>query len=259
MARNFRDKYQHEFGIAQQSDEPRPHPGVIVGGEAGREKRREYAIVFGSKIFGLHRRLYRADARHRARLPPLLFAQGLRNLGADAIYPGGDGANVDPVLGAALGRRSSPPPCAQRRSRRRAQPVARRPGPPDKPAQGHVPLAFRLVHGRLRHRHEHLWQGPGRQRGRALAAQDPLVLAGLLADHLPRRLGWHNNHHKHPRASFQGMAWWEIDIAGYVLLLLEKMGLVWNVTRQPKYIKSESGEWVLAERKIAVKPAEAEA
>ena len=52
MARNFRDKYQQENGISQHSDEPRPHPGVIVGGEAGREKRREYAIVFGSKIFG---------------------------------------------------------------------------------------------------------------------------------------------------------------------------------------------------------------
>ncbi|NCQ09430.1 MAG: hypothetical protein GW808_09580, partial [Sphingomonadales bacterium] len=52
MARNFRDKYQQDYGISQQSDEPRPHPGVIVGGEAGREKRKEYAIVFGSKIFG---------------------------------------------------------------------------------------------------------------------------------------------------------------------------------------------------------------
>ena len=52
MTRNFRDEYQHEYGISQQSDEPRPHPGVIVGGEAAREKRREYAIVFGSKIFG---------------------------------------------------------------------------------------------------------------------------------------------------------------------------------------------------------------
>ena len=114
MARNFRDKYQHEFGIAQQSDEPRPHPGVIVGGEAGREKRREYAIVFGSKIFGSIAAVWWMFTYDTGWVEWSAFIAGYIIL----------------MLGI------------------------------DKPPERHVPLPFRLVHGRLRHRHEHLWQRP---------------------------------------------------------------------------------------------------
>ena len=45
--------------------------------------------------------------------------------------------------------------------------------------------------------------------------------------------GWHNNHHAFPRSARHGMAWWEVDFTYQVLLVLEKMGLVWNVRRIP--------------------------
>ena len=44
--------------------------------------------------------------------------------------------------------------------------------------------------------------------------------------------GWHNNHHHYPSAARQGFRWWEIDVTYYVLCLLEKVGLVWDL-RQP--------------------------
>lgn len=44
--------------------------------------------------------------------------------------------------------------------------------------------------------------------------------------------GWHNNHHHYPSAARQGFRWWEIDVTYYVLCVLEKVGLVWDL-RQP--------------------------
>ena len=41
--------------------------------------------------------------------------------------------------------------------------------------------------------------------------------------------GWHNNHHAHPRAANAGLAWYEIDMTSWIIRLLERMGLVWNV------------------------------
>lgn len=41
--------------------------------------------------------------------------------------------------------------------------------------------------------------------------------------------GWHNNHHAHPRAANAGMAWYEIDMTYWIIILMEKMGLIWNV------------------------------
>jgi stearoyl-CoA desaturase (delta-9 desaturase) len=43
--------------------------------------------------------------------------------------------------------------------------------------------------------------------------------------------GWHNNHHAFPNSAEHGMAWWQIDTSAYVIRLLEKLGLVWNVKR----------------------------
>lgn len=34
--------------------------------------------------------------------------------------------------------------------------------------------------------------------------------------------GWHNNHHAHPEKKYYGCKWWELDIAGLVILALEK-------------------------------------
>ena len=41
--------------------------------------------------------------------------------------------------------------------------------------------------------------------------------------------GWHNNHHAHPRAANTGLAWYEIDVTGWIIWGMEKLGLVWNV------------------------------
>ena len=41
--------------------------------------------------------------------------------------------------------------------------------------------------------------------------------------------GWHNNHHGHPRAASTRLAWYEIDMTGWVIWTLEKLGLIWNV------------------------------
>jgi len=46
--------------------------------------------------------------------------------------------------------------------------------------------------------------------------------------------GWHNNHHHFPLSCRQGFFWWEIDITYYILLGLEKLGLVWDLQAPPK-------------------------
>ncbi|MFV9504253.1 MAG: acyl-CoA desaturase [Oscillochloridaceae bacterium umkhey_bin13] len=43
--------------------------------------------------------------------------------------------------------------------------------------------------------------------------------------------GWHNNHHAFPRSAFHGLRWWQVDLSGYLISALERMGLVWNVVR----------------------------
>lgn len=43
--------------------------------------------------------------------------------------------------------------------------------------------------------------------------------------------GWHNNHHARPAAAVHGWRWYQVDASGYVILLLARLGLVWNVIR----------------------------
>jgi stearoyl-CoA desaturase (delta-9 desaturase) len=54
-------------------------------------------------------------------------------------------------------------------------------------------------------------------------------LVGLLA----MGEGWHNNHHAFPRSAFHGMRWYQFDASSYVIRLMERLGLVWNVYRVP--------------------------
>lgn len=42
---------------------------------------------------------------------------------------------------------------------------------------------------------------------------------------------WHNNHHAFPRAAILSLRWWQIDISGAVVVVLEKVGVVWEVYR----------------------------
>ena len=45
--------------------------------------------------------------------------------------------------------------------------------------------------------------------------------------------GWHNNHHAHQSSARQGFRWWEYDPTFYLLWLLEKAGVVWDLKRPP--------------------------
>jgi stearoyl-CoA desaturase (delta-9 desaturase) len=48
--------------------------------------------------------------------------------------------------------------------------------------------------------------------------------------------GWHNNHHYYPAATRQGFFWWEIDFTYYGLLLLEQLGLIWDLKPVPERV-----------------------
>jgi stearoyl-CoA desaturase (delta-9 desaturase) len=52
--------------------------------------------------------------------------------------------------------------------------------------------------------------------------------------------GWHNNHHHYQRSARQGFFWWEIDITYYVLKLLEKLRIVWDVEGVPRHVRDNS-------------------
>jgi len=44
---------------------------------------------------------------------------------------------------------------------------------------------------------------------------------------------WHHNHHAFPTSAFHGLRWWEklADPTGWLIALLERLGVVWNVVR----------------------------
>jgi len=42
---------------------------------------------------------------------------------------------------------------------------------------------------------------------------------------------WHHNHHAFPRAAVQGLRWYEIDLSGLIIRVLQRLGLAWNVVR----------------------------
>lgn len=52
--------------------------------------------------------------------------------------------------------------------------------------------------------------------------------------------GWHNNHHKYMAAARNGFFWWEIDVTFYLLLALERLGLVWDLRRPPTKLLERS-------------------
>jgi stearoyl-CoA desaturase (delta-9 desaturase) len=60
-------------------------------------------------------------------------------------------------------------------------------------------------------------------------------LVGLLSN----GEGWHNNHHAHPRSASHGMRWWELDVSYLSILLLERVGLAWDVVKPGQRHPSE--------------------
>ena len=43
--------------------------------------------------------------------------------------------------------------------------------------------------------------------------------------------GWHNNHHAYQRLARHGHKWWELDVTYWVVLVMERLGLAWNIAR----------------------------
>ncbi len=41
--------------------------------------------------------------------------------------------------------------------------------------------------------------------------------------------GWHNNHHKLPTSARHGLRWWEVDLSWYVIWLMKKFHLAWDL------------------------------
>ncbi|KPF72060.1 delta 9 acyl-lipid fatty acid desaturase [Bosea sp. AAP35] len=52
--------------------------------------------------------------------------------------------------------------------------------------------------------------------------------------------GWHNNHHAYQYSVRQGFHWWQIDPTYYVILGLEKLGLVWDLKQPPQAVIERS-------------------
>lgn len=52
--------------------------------------------------------------------------------------------------------------------------------------------------------------------------------------------GWHNNHHHYPLSARQGLYAREIDLTYGVLLVLQKLGLIWDVREPPAAVYAEA-------------------
>lgn len=55
-------------------------------------------------------------------------------------------------------------------------------------------------------------------------------------------IGWHNNHHAFPYTAKNCFEWWQVDISWGVLMVLKRLGWVWN-------LKVPSGEMLAAKRR----------
>lgn len=53
--------------------------------------------------------------------------------------------------------------------------------------------------------------------------------------------GWHNNHHYYPASARQGFKWWEIDLTYYGLIILSRVGLIWDLRGVPQRVLNEGG------------------
>ena len=64
--------------------------------------------------------------------------------------------------------------------------------------------------------------------------------------------GWHNNHHAFQRMAAHGHKWWEFDMTYWVILAMERLGLVWNVVHTPRGVGQTASS---KSDKVAVKSA----
>jgi len=68
----------------------------------------------------------------------------------------------------------------------------------------------------------HLWGTQPFKTG-DFSRNNPLIAMITLGE------GWHNNHHAFPYSARFSMNWWQVDFSWWVIALLERLGLVWDV------------------------------
>ena len=54
--------------------------------------------------------------------------------------------------------------------------------------------------------------------------------------------GWHNNHHRFPRAARNGLYWWEVDPTWWTIRALGALGLAWNIQPVPAQAYDRRGK-----------------
>jgi stearoyl-CoA desaturase (delta-9 desaturase) len=68
----------------------------------------------------------------------------------------------------------------------------------------------------------HLWGSRAHDSGDE-SRNNPVVAVLALGE------GWHNNHHAFPTSARFGLRWWQLDPGYWLIRLLARFGLVWNV------------------------------
>lgn len=66
--------------------------------------------------------------------------------------------------------------------------------------------------------------------------------------------GWHNNHHAFPNSAFHGLEWWQLDLNGLLVRVLQFLRLVWDVKCPSAAARAEARH--AAGRMAANSPAE---
>jgi stearoyl-CoA desaturase (delta-9 desaturase) len=54
--------------------------------------------------------------------------------------------------------------------------------------------------------------------------------------------GWHNNHHRYPRAARNGFYWWELDVTYLLIRAMQQLGLASAVRGVPPHVYEEARE-----------------
>ena len=63
---------------------------------------------------------------------------------------------------------------------------------------------------------------------------------------------WHNNHHAFPASAIMGLKWWEVDVGGWVIRILELLGLAWDVNTPSPQLIARKQRCQLDTTKIAI-------
>jgi stearoyl-CoA desaturase (delta-9 desaturase) len=81
----------------------------------------------------------------------------------------------------------------------------------------------------------HLY-GPRRFRTSDDSRHDPWTALLTLGE------GWHNNHHRYPRAARNGFYWWELDLTFAILRVLQALGSASRMVEVPDHVYHEARE-----------------